>query len=175
MKARIETPIPVSPETFWSQLFFDHEYNRGLYEVLGFLSAEVLTEERLPSGNIRRVTRLEPPIAGAPGVLKQKLAARFSYLDDGEFDPTRQVWTFRNESSVAKDSTHIGGTIHVEPHSQGALLVVQVEIKVSAFGLGGLAERVIEKNARESYKTTARYLHGFAAQRGLLHTQPSQV
>jgi len=170
MKVRIETQLQVTPETFWTRLFFDDEYNRGLYQALGFQAFEVLKLERHQDGRIRRLVRAEPPVK-APEFLKQKLAQRLSYLDDGEFDPRTQTWTFTNESNVAKDSTQIGGTIRAEPTPGGALMVVELDLNVKAFGFGGIAERVIEKNARESYRVTSTYLHDYAGKLGLLTSQ----
>jgi hypothetical protein len=170
MKVRIETPLQVTPETFWTSLFFDEDYNRGLYQALGFQAFEVLELERHADGRIRRLVRAEPPVK-APDFLKRKLAQRLSYLDDGQFDPRTQTWTFTNESNVAKGSTQIGGTIRAEPSPTGSLMIVELELNVSAFGLGGIAERVIEKNARESYRTTADFLHDYAQKRGLLASQ----
>lgn len=172
MRVRIETPLQVTPETFWSRLFFDDDYNRGLYEALGFQAFEVLKLERRADGRIRRLVRAEPPVK-APDFLKRKLAQRLSYLDDGEFDPSTQTWTFSNESNVAKDVTQIGGTIRAEPCPGGALMVVELDLNVRAFGFGGLAERVIEKNARDSYRVTAGYLHAFAGPRGWLVATPA--
>src|SRR5687768_14500886 len=106
MHVRIETPLQVTPETFWTRLFFDPDYNRGLYQALGFQAFEVLKLEHREGGRIRRLVRAEPPVK-APGLLKRKLAERLSYLDDGEFDPATQTWTFTNESNVARESTKI--------------------------------------------------------------------
>jgi hypothetical protein len=43
---------------------------------------------------------------------------------------------------------------------------------VSALGLGTLVERAIEKNTRESYRTTTRYTNQFAEAHGLLAGAP---
>lgn len=174
MLVRIEVPLRISVDTFWQKLFFNHDYNRGLYEALGFQSFELLHEEHLSDGRVRRSIRAEPPVR-APELLKRKLSARLSYVDDGEFDPARRIWTFRNESSIAKDSTKIGGTIRVEPTATGCTQIIELDLSVRAFGLGGLAERVIESNMRDSYKTTADYLHRYAEQHGLLVTAVASV
>src|SRR5688572_25085183 len=156
MHVRIELPLKVTPETFWTRLFFDPEYNSGLYQALGFQPFEVLALEQREGGRIRRLLRAEPPV-NAPGLLKRKLSARLSYLDDGEFDPATQTWTFTNESNVAKGSSKIGGTIRAEPTAEGTLQVIELEVSISAFGLGAIAERVVERNMRDSYRVTADY------------------
>jgi hypothetical protein len=127
----------------------------------------VLTLETLPDGRVRRVLRAEPPIK-APDVVRRRLEGRVYYTEEGTFDPSRKVWEFENESSVASDSSQVSGTIRAEPHPEGMLHVVELDIRVKAFGFGSMVERVIEKNTRESYRVTTAFTHEFAAQRGLL-------
>jgi hypothetical protein len=153
----------VTPERFW-QLFFDAEFNRQLYRELDFVSYEVQQLERLPDGRVRRVLRAEPPLQ-APELVKRRLKGKVFYIEDGTFDPARGVWEFANESSLASDSTRVSGTIRAEPHSEGTLHVVELEIHVSAFGLGGVIERVIEKNTRDSYRVSTAFLNRYARER----------
>ena len=46
MHTRIENVLRVTPEVFWKHLFFDAEFNDGLYRELGFESYEVLELRR---------------------------------------------------------------------------------------------------------------------------------
>lgn len=167
MKARIENVWRVTPEVFWDRLFFDAEYNEGVYRALGFSAYEVLTLETLPDGRVRRVLRAEPPIK-APDMLKRRLAGRVFYTEEGFYDPARRVWEFVNESSVASDSTRVSGSIRAEPHAEGMLHVVELDIQVRAFGLGGVVEHLIQKNTRESYRVTTEFTHAYAREHGLL-------
>lgn len=167
MKASIENLLRVRPETFWTRLFFAPDYNEGLYRALRFESYEVLTLETLADGRVRRVLRAEPPLSG-PDALKRRLKGRIYYTEDGTYDPARGVWEFVNQSSVSAGSTEIAGSIRVHAHPQGLRHVVELDVRVSAFGLGSLVERAIEKGTRESYRVTTDYTNAFAAERGLL-------
>ena len=162
MEVRITNLFRVSPEVFWQKLFFDDAYNRGLYQALGFAQCEIQRLETEQDGCVRRVLRAVPPIK-APEVLRKRLEGRLYYLEDGRYDPRSQLWTFKSVPSVAADSTKISGVIRAEPDPAGMRHVVDLSLQVSAFGLGSLIERVIEKNTRESYRLTAEYTNAFAA------------
>jgi hypothetical protein len=167
MQTIIESLFRVTPEQFWQRLFFDAEYNAGLYRELGFESYEVLSLERHPDGRVTRRLKAEPPLSG-PALLKRQLRGRIYYTEEGVYDPARQVWEFVNHSSVAAGSTHISGSIQVEPHAEGLRHVVALDIRVTALGLGSMIERAIEKNTRESYRVTTAYTNAFAVQHGLV-------
>jgi hypothetical protein len=166
MHTRIENVLRVSPEVFWKHLFFDADFNRRLYEKLGFETYEVKELETLPDGRVRRVLRAEPPL-NAPSVIKDRLKGRVFYVEEGVYDPARGVWEFANESSVASDSTRVSGTIRAEPHPEGMLHVVELDIVVKAFGFGSMVERMIEKNTRESYKVSTEFVNRYAEEHGL--------
>lgn len=166
MKATIESFFRIRPELFWQRLFFDAEYNAGLYRELGFESYEVLKLERHDDGRVVRSLKAEPPLSG-PELLRKQLRGRIYYIEEGNFDPARGSWEFVNHTSVKAGSTQVSGTIRVEPHAEGLRQLVELEISVSALGLGGLIERTIEKNTRASYRVTADYTNRFALAHGL--------
>lgn len=166
MHTRIENVLHVTPEVFWKHLFFDADFNRALYEQLGFETYEVKELETLPDGRVRRVLRAEPPL-NAPALIKDRIKGRVFYIEEGIYDPARGVWEFANESSVASDSTRVSGTIRGEPHAEGMLYIVELEIEVKAFGFGSLVERMIEKNTRDSYRVTTAFTNAYAKERGL--------
>jgi len=165
--ATIESVFRVPPAVFWERLFFDADYNAGLYRELGFESYEVLSLERHADGRVTRSLRAEPPLSG-PDLLKRQLRGRIYYVEEGTYDPTRGVWEFVNRTSVAAGTTNISGVITVSPHAEGMSHVVQLDVRVSALGLGTLVERAIEKNTRESYRKTTRYTNDYAEAHGLL-------
>ncbi len=167
MKSSIVNHLRVTPSTFWDRLFFDERYNRELHEALRFVSYEVTRLEHLPNGAIRRVLRAEPPL-DVPSLVKRRLAGRIYYVEDGTFDPSTGLWTFRTVPSVAADQVYIGGTIRVSPCPQGVEHVCELEARVSGFGLGALIARLLERNTRASYDVTVAFTNLYAAERGWL-------
>jgi Protein of unknown function (DUF2505) len=160
MDVRIITVFQVSPELFWQRLFFDREYNRGLYRALGFVQYDVEHLETSADGRIRRVLKAVPPIK-APEIVRRKLEGRLYYREDGTYDPRSGLWTFQIVPSLAAESAKISGVIRTEPDAAGMHHVCDLSARVSAFGLGGLIERAIEKNTRDSYRLTAQYTSDF--------------
>ena len=168
MQTTIENLLRVRPEVFWQRLFFDAEYNDGLYRELGFEGYEVLELTRASDGRVRRVLRAAPPLSG-PAVLKRTLKGRVYYTEDGTYDPARGSWEFVNHTSVAAGTTRVSGSIRAEEHPEGLSHVVVLDVSVTALGLGGMIERTIVKSTRESYRVATAYTNAFAAARGLLH------
>lgn len=162
MHVRITNVFHVAPEVFWQRLFFDREYNHGLYRALGFAQFDIESLTTDGEGRVRRVLRAVPPIR-APEIVRKKLEGRLYYREDGTYDPRTGVWSFQIVPSVAAESTEIGGVIHAEPDAAGMRQVVELTAHVSAFGLGRLLERVVEKNTRESYRVTAQFTNDYVA------------
>jgi len=157
----------VTPETFWGRVFLDEEYNRGLYAELGFAGMQILSFDRPPDGAARRVLRAEPPLH-VPAALKRKLQGKVFYTEHGHFDVPSQSWHFRSVPSVMSDQVSIVGRVHVAPHPEGAVHTVDLEAHVSAWGIGGLIESVIERNSRESFATTIAFTDRWAREKGLV-------
>lgn len=166
MKFQITSIFRVAPAVFWRELFFDADYNRGLYEALGFPHCEVQRLDKEPDGTVHRRLRVVPVIK-APAIIRRKLEDRFFYVEDGSFDPGSQLWSFRTIPSIAPDHTKISGVIHTQPHGSGMEHVLDLSAVVTAFGLGSLFERAVESNTRDSYRRTVEFTDAYAARLGL--------
>jgi len=166
VKFQVTHILSVTPATFWGQLFFDRVYNEQLYQALGFANMQVLSLEEQADGVVRRVLRAEPPLH-VPAVLKAKLQGKIFYTEDGSYDPARQIWVFRSIPSVVPDQVSITGRIQLSPHDKGALHEVDVEARVTAWGVGALIERVIERNTRDSLAVTTQFIDRWAREKGL--------
>ncbi len=166
MKFHVANVVRVAPATFWDQLFFDQAYNQSLYVALGFANMHVLSLDRQPA-TITRSLRAEPPLH-APAVIKRRLEGKFFYTERGEFDRVSKRWTFESIPSVLADQVSIRGTIELLPHAHGAEHCVDIEARVTAWGIGSLIERVIERNTRESFATTISFTEQWVQQKGLV-------
>ena len=166
MEVQIVNTIRVSPTVYWNQLFFDAEYLRRLYVALAFPQIEVQQLDVDAEGRTRRVLRAVPPFS-APDFIRKKLEGRLYYTEDGTYDPRTGRWSFSTAVSVASDKVEIRGVIHTEPVPEGLRHVLDLTAKVSAFGVGSLLERLIEKNTRDSYAAMTAFTNRFAAERGV--------
>jgi hypothetical protein len=166
VEVQIVNILRVTPATYWEQLFFDAEYLRALYVALAFPVFEVQRLEVDASGKKRRVLRAVPPLT-APEFIRKKLEGRLYYTEDGTYDPRTGLWSFSTQVSVAADKVVIRGVIRTESIAQGLRHVLDLSAKVSAFGVGPLFERIIERNTRDSYEVMSEFTNRFAAQRGI--------
>jgi len=166
MKFQITSIFRVSPTVFWRDVFFDAEYNRGLYEALGFPHCEVQRLDRQPDGSVHRRLRVVPLIK-APAIIRRKLEDRFYYVEEGNLDPRTQLWSFQTLPSIAPDSTRIHGVVRTAPHGDGMEHVLDLTAVVTAFGLGSLFERAVESNTRDGYRRTVEFTDAYTARMGL--------
>jgi hypothetical protein len=44
---------------------------------------------------------------------------------------------------------------------------VELDVRITALGLGSMIEKLVEKNVRESYAVTTRFTNAYAAEKGL--------
>jgi hypothetical protein len=166
VEVQIVNIMHITPETYWGQLFFDPEYLRALYVALAFPVFEVQRLDVDAAGCKRRVLRAVPPLT-APEFIRKKLEGKLYYIEDGTYDPRTGYWRFSTQVSVAADKVEIRGVIHTEPVPEGLRHVLDLSAKVSAFGVGPVFERVIERNTRDSYAVMTEFTNRFAAQQGL--------
>lgn len=155
------------PETFWTKVFFDDEYNRGLYlEGLGFKNYEQIELKEEADGSKRRRFRTEPKTE-APAVVKKLVGDSLTYMETGSFDPKSKVWTYKVETSKMGDKIRIGGRYWLEPRGPKTLeRVCEIEITVDIFGVGGVVEGFIESTTRESYEKATAFTNKFLRSKG---------
>lgn len=165
MQFQIVSHFQVSPQVFWERLFFDADYNAGLYRALGFPHCEVRKLETDDAGRTHRILRVVPLIR-APMLIRKYLEDTFSYVEEGTFYPDRMQWEFRTIPSLKADNTDIHGVISAFPEGGGMRHVLDLTASVSAFGLGSLFERAVESNTRESYKKTVVFTDAYAHKLG---------
>lgn len=161
-KFTLRQSFDMSADEYW-KIFFDADFNRKMYrEVLGFREYEVVElKGSLADGYERKVRSV--PKSDLPAAARAVVGEGISYIEEGQWDPTTKRWSYSLTPSTMPDKVRIEGTYWLEPtRSGGVERVVEVEVEVKVFGLGGLVENFIEKTHRESYEQTANYVrtHG---------------
>jgi hypothetical protein len=159
--------FPTDPDTFWAKVFFDAEYNKGLYAALRYKTWEQIERTELPGGKIRRRARMEPGF-DAPSILKKVIGDGISYVEEGTFDPATKRWAYAIVPSKMPDRVKTNGEYWLEPRGDKELeRICTVNIDASIFGIGGALESYLEKTTRESYETAARFTREFLVKSGL--------
>ncbi len=146
---------------FWERIFRSEDFNHYLYEGLGF---EYELQEWNSNTGYRRA-RVWPGHQ-MPGPLAKVFGERFSYVEEGTFDPVTECYHFRVIPSSMPDRIRATGTVVVEPVSERQCeRKVTLEIGADVLGLGRLIEAYLVSSTREQYAKNAalvnEYLAGF--------------
>ncbi len=163
LKHTLETSL----DTYWGELFFSEEYNRRLNrDALGFRKYEVLEESVSADGaRVRRVAVL--PRDEPPAIVK-KLVGDAPSTEEGRFDAVARRYTFTIRPPTLAEKIHISGSIRGEALGERTMQrVVEVEIKATIFGVGGVIEGFVEKTVRDGYDRGAVFTRAYIVEKGL--------
>jgi hypothetical protein len=168
MKFTCRNLFNTDADTYWSKVFFDPEYNRGLYvDALQFKKWELVELTGEPGGVRTRKQNLEPK-SDAPAVVQKLVGGSISYVEQGRFDPDGRIWTYTIKLSKLSDKVTIGGKFWVEPRGDKRIeRLCDVDISVNIFGVGGVVEKFVEKETRDSYEKATAYTNAWLAKQGL--------
>jgi hypothetical protein len=165
---RVEHRFNCSEESFWSQVFFDQEYNRRLFlERLKFTGwREIKSEER--DDQIHRVVEAVPQIGDLPGPLKAIVGEGVGYEERGVFDRKTHRYTATVVPNRMADkinvrielSTVADGPDHCKRIAQGS-------VSAKIFGVGGLLEKKMIGDLEKSYAKSAEFTNAFVAEKNI--------
>ena len=143
--------LDCSEHEFWEKIFGSEDFNRYLYEGLGF---EYKLQEWNPETGYRRAKVW--PTHQMPKAVARVLGERFSYVEEGSYDLVAQRYEFRVIPSTLADRIHAKGTVLVEPvSSHQCERQVDIEIGADVLGLGRLIEAYFAASTREQYAKNA--------------------
>lgn len=164
----VEHRFNCSEESFWSQVFFDQDYNRRLFlEFLKFTGwRELKTEER--DNQVHRVVEAIPPIGDLPGPLKAIVGEGAGYEERGVFDRANKRYTatvvpnrLADKISVRIElSTVADGPDHCKRIAKGS-------VTAKIFGVGGLLEKKMISDLEKSYAKSAEFTNAFVAEKNI--------
>lgn len=158
MKLTVQHVVRGTPESLWSR-YLDAAYVERLHlEGLDSTSFELVSSDGTFPGRVRRRIRYgQAP--DVPGPLKKLVGDQVTSEEDGTFDPDSGIWTFTITPGTLADKTQISGSMRARDLGDGTTeLQFTIEAKVKVLGLGGVAEKFIERQAKESQERTARFL-----------------
>ena len=158
--------LDTTPDIYWDRVFFDADYNVRLNrDALGFRQYDVLDEKTAEDGSRSRRLRMLPK--DPPPAVVKKLVGDEPSTEEGHYDPAVRRYAFTIQPPSMADKIRIAGTLRAEPKGEKMERVVDFEIKVSIFGVGGVIEGFIEKTVRESYDRGAAFTNVFLREKGL--------
>ncbi len=153
--------LDCSAHDFWNRIFGSEDFNRFLYEGLGF--AYELHDWNAETGY--RKAQVWPTYQ-MPRAVAKVLGDRFSYVEEGTFDRLTKRYDFRVIPSSLPDRIRAVGEVLVEPVSaEQCERRVTIEIGADVLGLGRMIESYLVASTREQYAKNAalvnEYLAGF--------------
>lgn len=151
--------LDCSERDFWERIFRSEDFNRYLYEGLGF--GYELQEWDPESGHRRAKVW---PTQQMPKAVAKVLGERFSYVEEGRFDASAERYDFRVIPSTLADRIRVKGSVTVESVSpQQCERQVSMEIGADVMGLGRLIEAYFVATTREQYAKNAALVNEYAA------------
>jgi hypothetical protein len=167
MKVTISHDFAIDPDTFWSKIFFDTDFNRALYiDHLGFPEWQVVEERDAGTEIVRRV-RVTPK-QDAPAVIKKLAGNSFSYTEEGRYDKAAKRYRFRVVPSAMADKFRTEGELRAEPLGEKQMRrVVEMTIDVKIALVGGTVESFVQKQTQESYAQAAAFTNRWIKDKGL--------
>ncbi len=153
--------LDCSEGEFWVKIFQSEDFNHYLYEGLGF---DYELHEWNPDTGFRRAKVW--PGHQMPRAVKKVLGERFSYVEEGRFDPVTQRYEFRVIPSALPERIRAEGVVVVEGVSDSQCeRHVTVEIGADVLGLSRLIEGYLVASTREQYAKNAALVNEYLAER----------
>jgi hypothetical protein len=148
----------------YEALYFDEPFAISMCESVKL--GRTLERLERKDGRIIRHVRCEP-VRDIPAPVAKALGGRrFSYVEELDFEEGKQRGRWRVVPNVATDKVDAGGTIAFLPADGGVRRLVEGEIKVNVFAIGGLIERFVVAEVEKSYADAAEFTRSYLAKRG---------
>jgi hypothetical protein len=165
---RIEHTFACNEDTFWNQLFFNEEYNRGMFiGALHFsLWRELSREDR--GDAVVRVVECEPPLGELPGPLAKLVGEGLRYREEGRFEKATRRYTVKVIPSKMADKISVEGLIATQPAGEKQCKrIFTATVSAKVFGVGGMLEKRIASDLQRSYDAGARFTGKYLQEKGL--------
>ena len=155
-----------SVETFW-RLNFDREMNEAMFrQGLGFPDYQVQELKDTDAEIFRRT--VATPKMDLPGVVQKALGSSFRYTEETRFNKTTKVCHFKGIPSTMADKLTTEGTFRVEAvGANRCKRTIDFQGDAKIFAVGGVFEETAEKNLRQSYDVSARFMNKWIADKNL--------
>lgn len=142
---------PISADRFFTDMFFEEDYNRALYlDCLGFADFTVEHLDRDANGLVQHRTIRVQPRLNMPRPVAALLGDSFTYREVGALKG--RAWHSDIIPSRLPDRIAVHSVLRVEPAGPNQCRrLAHFDVRVDVFGVGTLVERFIARTLRESY------------------------
>ena len=167
MRFTVRHAYAMSPDDFWSKMFFDDAFNAELYEkALNFEKYEIVERIEPGDGQLIRSARIVPRL-DMPAPIRRLVGGRVWYFERGRFDPETRSWETLLEVPALGDKLDVRTRMHLQPRANGGSdRVLDVQVRTRIFGIGKLVEGFLERAMRDSYRKAADFTNNWWGEHG---------
>jgi hypothetical protein len=146
----------------YEKLYFDEPFNVALCQATGLGRTLVKLETR--DGLLTRAVLVHPE-RELPGPVARIIGSgSFEYTEHLEYRLGSFAGTWRTEPAMLKDKIVSQGAFSFAAAPGGIRRVVEGEVKVKIFGLGGVIEAFVVADVEKSYARAAEFTRGWIEQ-----------
>jgi hypothetical protein len=167
VQATLRDRFEIGKDAFWRDVFFHRPFLERLYrEALGCDGFEILSETGDLASGLSRRLRFSQKV-DAPAPVRKLFGESTTMEEEGRFDPASGRWSFHMIPGAMPDKVTIQGTTWLEPDGADRVTrVSEISFSVNIFAVGGLVEKYIAKETKESMEKQARFIREYLAARG---------
>ena len=150
--------MDMSADKFW-ELFFNNELQKDIFlKVLGFPKWE-LVDFKDGDKEIVRVTKAQPKME-VPGAIAKMIGDGFGYTEKGTFDKASKTYKFVITPSSMAEKIRNEGVVRCEDKgADKCTRIVDITMEAKIFGVGGMIEKTFEKQTRDGWGDSAKFLN----------------
>lgn len=141
----------------FADTYFSEEFNNAVARHIGLKERRLVEEEPAGANKVRRRVRMVPAVELPKPVKKLIGDHEISYDEVSVYDAEKHEVDYHIESG-AQDRVQVRGVIRFVPHKEGVRRVIDGEVEVKVFGLGGLIERLIESEVQKGYEKIGAFM-----------------
>ncbi len=162
-KFSVSHDINCDVDTFW-KVFLDKTFNESLYKDGLKFNAWTQLELTDTDTTITRKCSGSPKV-NMPGPVMKLMGSNFGYTELGTLDKASLVWRWTLTPSALADRIKQEGSLRVAPIGDGKKVRRTADLMIDAkvFGLGGIIESSAEKQLREGWESSARFMNEYLA------------
>ena len=162
MKLHIENEFTISADRI-VELLLDDEFEKGLWDAIGFTKIEILELKKREGGRYRKA-KVTPP-TDLPGFLKRVVGGASGYYEETDWDIATRVNKWNTYLSEKMRSVNISGAFEVHENGEGKCKrVVDGEVNVKIPIIGKKIEQFLIKETEKSYVHINAYIEKWVSE-----------
>jgi hypothetical protein len=164
MKFKVEHAFSgITPDEY-EKLYFDEAFNDELCKAVEL--ERTLIKKDVKGKHLSRAVKVSPKREIPAPAAKILGSSKLEYTEYVEYDLGSFKGTWKTVSAIMSDKIESGGTFQFTKKGDGIVRVLDGDIKVKIFGVGGVVEKFIVMDVEKSYDRAAEFTRRWLARGG---------